>query len=217
MPDLSTSQVQRLGERLRKSVTPEDLALLRELRESYRPVLDAVVADVRQVVADADVVVQVGTRPAKTTRSIIAKLHRERTNLARMQDIAGCRFVVPRMVDQNAVVIGLAGRHQDWRVDDLRVTPHHGYRAVHLITPRPRSVEVQVRTIVQDVWASVSEALDRQYEGFKYGRGPGEWVQRLREGSARIAAWEAEGGPDDELLLKPRAFAARLTAMLLEP
>jgi putative GTP pyrophosphokinase len=217
MPGLSTSQVERLGERLRKAVTPEDLALLRGVRESYRPVLDAVLAEVRKAIADRGIVAQVGTRPAKTTRSIIAKLHRERTNLARMQDIAGCRVVVPRLADQDTVAEALVGAHPDWKVDDLRGRPHHGYRAVHLVTPRPRPVEIQVRTILQQAWASVSEALDRRFEGLKYGQGPEEAVQLLEKGSGRIAAWEAAGGPESELMLDVNALAARVTAMLIEP
>lgn len=214
MAELTASQIERLGERLRKGVTPEDLALLRQLRESYRPALDAVVEEVRSALNETGLSRDVGTRPAKTTRSIIAKLHRERTNLARMQDIAGCRVIVPRLADQDTLVAALVSRHPDWKVHDLRDRPRHGYRAVHLVTPRPRPVEIQVRTILQQVWAGVSERWDRQYEGIKYGRGPEGLVRLLESGSRRLSAWEAEGGPQDDLLLDRDALVDMVLAML---
>jgi|SRR5579884_497794 len=217
MQALTLSQIERLGERLRKGVTPEDLALLRTLRESYRPVLDVVVAEVRGVAEALGVEAALATRPAKTTRSIIAKLQRERTNLARMQDIAGCRIVVPDRAQQNAIVEELQRRQPLWKTDDLRDRPHHGYRAVHLVTPRPLPVEVQVRTLLEQVWASLSEALDRRSEGVKYGRGPQLVLDYLARGSERLAAWDAAGGPDAALLRDKEALVTRLTAILTEP
>ena len=214
MADLSVSQIERLGARLRQEVTASDLALLRELRDSYRPALDAVVAEVHAILEFAGIPPTVATRPAKTTRSIIAKLHRERTNLARMQDIAGCRVVVPLLENQEVLLAALADRHPDWRVDDRRQRPSHGYRAVHLITPRPRPVEIQVRTIVQQVWAAISEALDRRHEGIKYGQGPADLIEELQKYSANLARWEASGGVTRELVGDRAGFVRAITAML---
>jgi hypothetical protein len=52
LTDLSTSQANGLGERLRKEVTPADLALLQAYRETYREALEEVVLEVRKVGAD---------------------------------------------------------------------------------------------------------------------------------------------------------------------
>lgn len=73
--------------------------MLQAYRETYRPALDAVEAEVREAVhalhLEADA--HIGTRPAKTIRAILRKLARERTRLSKMQDIAGCRVVVPNL------------------------------------------------------------------------------------------------------------------------
>jgi len=180
-------------------------------------VLDAVAGQVDALAKELGITAPVATRPAKTTRSIISKLHRERTNLARMQDIAGCRLVVPTLMQQDMVVDALRQREPAWKVDDLRQRPHHGYRAVHFVTPRPLPVEIQVRTLLQQVWASVSEFLDRQHEGLKYGQGPDHLLQALARGSERMADWDAAGGPEPALLLDQEAFVTRVAAMLTEP
>jgi ppGpp synthetase/RelA/SpoT-type nucleotidyltranferase len=104
MAELNASQANRLGERLRMGVTPEDLALLQEYRETYRDSLDRLVANVRQTAADLGLAYHIGTRPAKTTRSIVNKLARERTRLSKMQDIAGCGIVVLLPAGQDALV-----------------------------------------------------------------------------------------------------------------
>ena len=220
MTELSASQIQRLGDRLRKKVTAEDLALLRDLRDSYRPALDVVFDGVVKVLSSVDLLeaCDIATRPAKTTRSIIAKLQRERTNLSRMQDIAGCRVVVPTAADQELAVASIVEAFPDWRVEDRRQRPSHGYRAVHFVTSRPRPVEVQVRTRVQQFWAMVSEALDRRFEGIKYGHGPEPVVSLLQDWSDRLAAWEAAGDAAAALLADQDRFYDQIGAMLeLEP
>lgn len=219
MPELTASQANRLGERLRQGVTPGDLALLRAHRESYRPALEEVVVDVRSVVNAAlgTPFVPIATRPAKTTRSIVAKLVRERTRLSRMQDIAGCRVVVALLEDQDTVVGALVEQHPDWRIEDRRADPRHGYRAVHLVTPPPRCVEVQVRTVVQEVWARTSEALDRRFEGLKYGQGHPALVAMLEAWSVRLAELESSGLLSPELVRDGEGLAQLVTSMLEAP
>jgi ppGpp synthetase/RelA/SpoT-type nucleotidyltranferase len=210
---LTASQVDRLGERLRERVTPEDLALLREYREGYRETLESVVDEVRTIAATVGAA-SLATRPAKTTRSIIAKLSRERTRLSRMQDIAGCRLVVELLLDQDAVVAALAARHPDWRVVDRRADPRHGYRAVHLVTAPPRCVEVQVRTVLQETWASGSERLERRWEGIKYGLGPEKVVELQQAWSARLAELESSGQLTREMVGDRKRLARLLEDML---
>ena len=43
-------------------------------------------------------------RPAKSTTSIIEKLRRETIRLTQIQDIAGCRLVVPDLKSQEHVI-----------------------------------------------------------------------------------------------------------------
>ena len=60
------------------------------------------------------------------------------------------------------------------RVTDRRTQPSHGYRAVHVIpTIDDKQVEVQVRTVMQDFWATVSEGFADEFGAeLKYGAVP---------------------------------------------
>jgi ppGpp synthetase/RelA/SpoT-type nucleotidyltranferase len=215
MPGLSTSQANRLGERLRKEgVTPDDLALLHEFRETYQVPLEALVAEVRWVVDSLGVHAQIGTRPAKTTQSIVRKLVRERTRLSRMQDIGGCRAVVRLMEDQDALLSELTERHPDWHFDDLRVNPRYGYRAVHMITPVPLPVELQIRTTLQQLWADTSERFDRKTPGVKYGLGSAGLLDGLQRFSDLLAESEIRGELTREVRDNPEAFHAYLAAII---
>jgi putative GTP pyrophosphokinase len=166
---LTISQLNKIGERLRKDLaTEDDLRLLDEFRLSFQAAYDEVFAELSRMGLNP------GGRPQKTTLSIIAKLNRERTRLSRMQDIAGCRVVVDNMIDQDRVIDDLKTRWPDALVYDRRIKPSHGYRAVHVVvTIKDRLVEIQVRTSFQHRWASAAEKLSDIFDpDIKYGGGP---------------------------------------------
>jgi hypothetical protein len=60
------------------------------------------------------------------------------------------------------------------QIIDRRERPSHGYRAVHVIVyAETVPVEIQVRTMLQDLWAQISEKLgDIWGRGPRYGLGP---------------------------------------------
>lgn len=189
MPPLSRSQVDRLGERLGSSEYPDpaDLDLLDEFERSFEPAQSFVISLIRERLRLDP------TARTETVHSVVAKVRRERTALSRMQDIAGCRLVVADLVQQGSVVEHLCELPWDGhRVFDRRATPSHGYRAVHVVaTTMGRHVEVQVRTILQDLWAQVSEKMaDRFGLEVKYGGGPAEGQALLAQFSADIAMVE---------------------------
>jgi ppGpp synthetase/RelA/SpoT-type nucleotidyltranferase len=97
-----------------------------------------------------------------------------------MQDIAGCRVVVADIQEQGRFVELLKSDFPTQRVEDRRKKPSHGYRAVHVIVQSAgKSVEIQVRTMLQHLWAQVSEkAADVLDPAVKYGGGP-KWVRDL--------------------------------------
>jgi ppGpp synthetase/RelA/SpoT-type nucleotidyltranferase len=66
-------------------------------------------------------------------------------------------------------------------VIDRRQRPTHGYRAVHVIaTLHGKSIEIQIRTRLQDLWAQLSEKMaDEVGRDLKYGGGPGEERRQL--------------------------------------
>ncbi|HMJ02383.1 MAG TPA: hypothetical protein VK506_05545 [Conexibacter sp.] len=119
------------------------------------------------------------TSRVKTTGTILEKLHRQGGSwLKNIQDIAGMRIVGTfDRAEQDELVARLAhlfdGDRRP-RVVDRRMTPSHGYRAVHVIVlVRSVPVEIQVRTQLQHEWADLFEKLaDKIGRGIRYGEPP---------------------------------------------
>ena len=131
-------------------------------------------------------------RPAKSTSSIIEKLHRETIRLSQVQDIAGCRVVVPEIADQELAVVSLRTVFSGAAVIDRRKNPSYGYRAVHVV-PRisGKLIEIQVRTSLQHLWAELSEKFaDRFDPSIKYGGGNREARKGITGASERVAELE---------------------------
>ena len=164
---LSIAAVDQLGERLRRLLTVDDLRLLDQYRREFGPDYAAVVASVREALQ-----LEASGRPAKSTAAIVDKLNRGSMRLSQMQDIAGCRVVVADTPAQDAAIRQLASVFHSTTID-CRERPSHGYRAVHVIVrPVRRPVEVQIRTVLQHLWAEFSEkAADTFGMDVKYGGG----------------------------------------------
>lgn len=163
----SKSQIDRLGDRLRKGdVSESDLRFLEDYRRSFIEANDDVV---RKISGESSLVPT--RRTTKSTKSIIDKLRREGTRLSTMQDIAGCRIVVRDLFDQDAAVMRLQELFLNNASKDRRDQPSHGYRAVHLIvTHMFKLVEIQVRTSLQHSWAELSEKISDVIDpSIKYG------------------------------------------------
>lgn len=98
-----------------------------------------------------------------------------------MQDIAGCRIIVPDILTQDEVVENLKSLFDKLTVVDRRENPSHGYRAVHVIVAHSdKLIEVQVRTALQHLWAELSEKLsDVRDSAIKYGGGDQDVVKIL--------------------------------------
>lgn len=147
-------------------------------------------------------------RPAKNRVSIVEKLLRQKTmHLSQMQDIAGCRIVVHGILEQDQVVERLVAALSRVKVADRRKRPSHSYRAVHVIaTAQNKSVEIQVRTRLQDLWAQSSEVLaDRIDPRIKYGGGAPEIQHVLSLYAGYIADFESvEAG-----LTKPESWPGK--------
>lgn len=113
----------------------------------------------------------------KRLDSIINKLRNEKTmELYRMQDLGGCRMVLPTLEE----VYTFSRKLQDSNIRHIPKTPKDyiknpktsGYRSLHLIyrfrtdTPEkdiynqyPMLIELQFRTHLQHIWATAVEAL----------------------------------------------------------
>ncbi len=145
-------------------------------------------------------------RPGKSIPSIIEKLKRESIRLSQIQDIAGCRIVVADVPEQDAVARRIAEVFENATIIDRRTRPSHGYRAVHIVVRIDGfAVEVQIRTLLQHLWAEYSEILsDLVDKGLKYGGGPEDFRENLVNVSQLVANLEAipagMGSPEREAL-----------------
>ena len=112
------------------------------------------------------------TQRLKRLPTMIDKLSRETGNITQMHDIGGVRALLPSL----GHVYSLGRRlRKTWtiiRVRDYIAKPKPtGYRALHLIVQRRGfPIEVQLRTVPQDLWANLMEEMTRETgEGLKFG------------------------------------------------
>jgi len=173
---MSNSQIDKLGRDLRSGqINAENLKRLElfraEFGEAYKAVEDLFVNKLK---------LRITGRPSKSTVAIVEKLKRETIRLSQIQDIAGCRVLVPDIGAQDRLVHVLDTMLGRVVIDDKRDVPTHGYRAVHVIALHGnRPVEVQVRTFHQHAWAEISEKLaDIFGQSIKYGAGE-PWVLKF--------------------------------------
>ena len=179
----SKSQVDKLGKRLRSGgrVDDDDLELLQRVRATCDDALAAVTERLASIDVDGGPLRP--TSRLKTIGTIIDKLRRESIRLSQMDDIAGARIVIDGdLVAQDKVVRAITAAFPDTSVKDRREHPSYGYRAVHVIVQHEAcSVEVQVRTPLQDLWAQVVERIgDSWGREIRYGGSPETPEQKFR-------------------------------------
>jgi putative GTP pyrophosphokinase len=201
LASFTKSQIDRLGERLRKGSPSEaDLRLLDEYRRSFGEAYDEVVRTIKKRLN-----LQPTGRPAKSTTSIIEKLRRESIRLSQVQDIAGCRVIVANVRAQDRAVQLLQKAFLNTVVLNRKTTPSHGYRAIHVTVRISETlIEIQVRSTLQHLWAEFSERLaDKVDPAIKYGGGHEQIRQALSQASELVAEYE-------DLESKAEAFQTRL-------
>jgi len=173
----SATQLDKLGARLISGPpTDEDLRMLDEFRRSFSDASDEVLRILKHEFTLTPTV-----RPAKSTQAIIDKLARERTRLTQMQDVAGCRLIVPTMSHQHQLAQRLLQRFEGAQLHDRVALPSHGYRAMHVVVKHVgHRVEIQIRTRLQHLWAALSEkAADHYGHQIKYGSGQTQVLSNL--------------------------------------
>ena len=165
------SQIDRAGERLRRTQAPRDVdrELYEEFREGFAKPLSEVFASLSRLAGDRPV-----TYRLKRFETTVDKLRRFRSRLSSIEDIAGCRVVLPTIGEKQRLAELVT---QEWsvvRTRDYQARPRDGYRALHLVVrAHGRPVEVQLRTELEDRWANTAEALaDVVDPDIKYGGGP---------------------------------------------
>jgi putative GTP pyrophosphokinase len=126
------------------------------------------------------------TQRLKRVDRIIGKLDRHpHMQLTTMDDIGGCRVVVPGLDELRKVERYLERRwssHIKTRRDYITCPKDTGYRAVHLVVIRGgMPIEVQLRTTFQQAWASsVEQEEARSGMLLKDGKGDADTQQMYR-------------------------------------
>lgn len=145
-----------------------------------------------------------GTR-LKRMRSIRKKLRRSGIRLNQIQDLGGCRCVVPTLQDVNALAEGFKTRtrHELVKENDYIQDPKSdGYRCLHLVyCVQPdysgaagKRIELQFRTRLQHSWATAVEVVGTFLkEDLKANEGNTDWLRLFFLMSGEIA--RAEGAP----------------------
>jgi ppGpp synthetase/RelA/SpoT-type nucleotidyltranferase len=179
--------------------------LVLEYRASMAPTLAKVTVGVRQFIASESSQVIVAQR-LKRLPTILDKLARHpNMKLTRMQDIGGCRAILPGGLSEVVAVIRRMRKNsKTWQIrsiDDYGAEPRStGYRAVHVTVERDgRLVEIQLRTRREHAWAVAVEQIGSR-NGFPYlkdGKGPDDLLAYFRF-VARLFAMQDRGITADD-------------------
>lgn len=161
----------------------EALRVVSEFRAAHAYPMQKVRYGLRSMVRTEGAAEVLVAQRLKRVPRIVRKLHRmSGGNLARLEDIGGCRAILangPELEKVRARVI------KNWKSaitrerDYIQEPKDIGYRAVHFVVRRDdRAIEVQLRTRGQQQWAEAIEAADARLGlNLKDGVGPAEMVE----------------------------------------
>ena len=152
-------------------MTPTDWNQFYEVRFEWRKALTNLEMDLDKEFSSRSFEM---TSRLKNFRTLREKLRRSNLKLSSIRDVIGSRLVIPNSQEiQDVVVHEVTAKIANDRskIIDRRVQSNHGYRAVHIELRRDGTIcEIQVRTQLQDSWATTSEAFSEIVgRGFRYG------------------------------------------------
>lgn len=175
--EFSRSQIIRAGKTIRKAESSKEqisqaITVINNWRAAHAYPLHVIYIHLRRMASNRqDIVV---AERLKRLDSIVAKLKRQPTmSLWEMQDLGGCRFVVPTVTE----VYQFADKYKTSRIrheyietyDYIKNPKASGYRSLHLVFRfnsdtketynRNMLVELQFRTHLQHVWATAVETI----------------------------------------------------------
>lgn len=223
-PGGSKSRVTRAGEHIRQgAATTDDLIVIDEWRAAHRWVLNTFQAILRKRTRGTKISV---AQRHKRKMTIFDKLMRfPGMQLARMDDVAGCRLIFRSIKDLQAfrsrfhkARFNHKLRNEPDKYNYIKKPKQTGYRGIHDVYEYKANsevgkalvglcIELQYRTLVQHAWATAVEVI-----GFitqsqpKFQRGDTRYEQAMALASELLArAHEKQTGPfptasDQEIL-----------------
>ncbi len=208
----SKNQVNKAGDMLISSSSSLDesgsaLNILTNWRSSHSFPLHTFAVRLKRVSKQVDPSAIV-TRRLKRVSSIINKLKRDQTSkmkMSRMQDVGGCRSVLPSIQKVNELVElyeksrGLKHKLSN-KKDYINNPKPDGYRSFHLVykyySDRSKEyngllIEIQIRTNLQHYWATAVETVDHfTRQAIKSNEGEKEWMDFFKLVSSAFANME---------------------------
>jgi putative GTP pyrophosphokinase len=235
---ISKARVNRAGRRLRdkQPLTGEDYFVLEAWRKAHNHVLNTFQALLRNRTRERGIVV---AQRLKRRWTINDKLHREpQMQLARMDDIAGCRMIfesIDALREFRELLHKAKFNHQRKneidRYDYIKKPKPTGYRGIHDIYQYSSKskkgepyggllVELQFRTRSQHAWATAVEVVSRVTENQpKFDKGDERYKEFFRLASEIIARSQEDSTScrpdlsDLDLIQKFRALDSEINAM----
>lgn len=217
-PGGSKSRVNRAGNNVRDDkATLEDLHVIDEWRAAHRGVLNTFQAILRNRTRGSGITV---AQRHKRKRTIFDKLHRlPGMQLARMDDVAGCRLIFKNLSDLNRfrdqfhrARFNHKRRNDLDRYDYIKQPKVTGYRGIHDVYEYDvnsdvgqdlagLNVEIQYRTLVQHAWATAVEVVGFITESQpKFQKGDKRYEHALALASEILArSYEKLKGPFPEI------------------
>ena len=209
----------------------EDMRVLNNWRAAHGFPLSEL-HDRLRVLATGMVSDAVVSQRLKTTPSTLSKLRRfPRMQLARMQDLGGCRAAVhtiEQVRELRDAYLALDLGHKLIRnIDYIERPKPSGYRGVHLIYRYQSDdafnglvIEVQMRSRLQHAWATAVETAGAFLQNaLKFSEGEQEWLRFFALASSALAL--KEGSPtvpdtpstESTLHREVREYATRLNVV----
>lgn len=224
-PGGSKSRVNKAGKKVREgNATADDLRAIEDWRAAHRAVLNTFQASLRTRTRNKPIVV---AQRHKRRNTIFNKLRRiPKMELARMDDIAGCRLIfdtVDDLHDFRRQFHKARFRHKRKNENDkynyIETPKSTGYRGIHDVYAydvnskngdryKGLLIEIQYRTQVQHAWATAVEVIGFITENQpKFQQGDERYLECMALASEMLArVYEERFGPypdmPDELLLR---------------
>lgn len=216
-PFPSKSKIEKAGKYLRDVVSGriakdevslerylESIGVVTKFRDAHGYPMTKVRAGLASMVSTEGLDAALTQRHKRVPRIVRKLVRMEGTNLARLEDIGGCRIVVKSASDMDVLCRRIRKNWgSNFRRDRDYVTDPKpmGYRARHFVVVRDgRAIEVQVRTEGQQRWADAVESIDaRLGTKLKDEIGPESLIENFQIAGEFIHRVEFGLPIDDEL------------------
>ena len=207
--EYSKKQINEAGEKIRKDTLNatekyECLQIIDNWRAAHAFPMNTFTINLKKQVKDIDAAIVV--QRLKRLDTIIDKLKRfPKMKLYRMQDLGGCRVIVPTVED----IYTIKNKFQSSRIrhslhnekDYIKSpNPNTGYRGVHLVYKYQSDrrddynglqIEIQIRSKIQHLWATAVETVGIfTQNGLKFNQGSDRWLHFFKVVSALFSIEE---------------------------